>query len=203
MYRILFLSTSLLLCNPRQEGASRPFVELALRSLNGPDKKAAQRDLAAAIDRDYRAAYSAYERTKNPRAKSCLRYMLQLPAIEAAEIVLRGKLAEVETIQGGVVDYHWVIVHFTAVEVLRAPREERRAILRTKTLKVAMGTSQDAWLCALLRRDLERIEGTRTWVLRPRDLRYGDKERPRVLRVREYELLPAAALDAVRPQRDR
>lgn len=174
------------------------FAALAARALDGPDREAARAKLEAAVQADYPAVHAAWQKALDGRAKAWLEHLLLLPEVEEAEVVLRGRIARIETIQGGVIDYHQVVVWFEKLEIVSAPDDERAVLAETGTFVVARGTHDDSWLCAVIRRDLERIEGVRTWAFRARDLRSGDAGGNHWLRVRQYTLLPAAAADVLK-----
>lgn len=194
---VLLLSTMAWRKAP-QDPLPTPWLELAERAgaAAGEPTRLATEQLVAAIEHDYAAAHAAW-RTATGRPKVTLQHMLRLPAIDAADIIVRGKVTGADATQGGVIDYHWVTLHLDAVKLVRAPADERELISKEHRVRVLAGTSKDWWLGDLLIRDLRsKIGAERTFVLKARPLQHTDGNKTSVT-IFEYSDLPAGAADCI------
>ena len=194
---VLFLTTIAWMQAP-QDPAQTQWIELAERAgaAAGEPTRLAAEQLAAAIERDYAGAHAAW-RTATGRPKITLQHLLRLPAIDAADIIVRGRVTGADAIQGGVIDYHWVRLHLDAVKLVRAPADEREPITKEQRVRVLAGTSTDWWLGDLFIRDLRsKIGAERTFVLKARPMQHTDGSKTSVT-IHEYFDLPAAAADCI------
>ncbi|MBK8097799.1 MAG: hypothetical protein IPK26_11870 [Planctomycetes bacterium] len=181
-----------------QDPTPVPWLELAERAGAGAGEptRLATEQLAAAIERDYAGAHTAW-RTATGRVKVTLQHMLRLPAIDAADIIVRGKVVGADATQGGVIDYHWVHLHLDAVKLVRAPADDRERITQDHSVRVLAGTSHDWWLGDLLIRDLRgKIGAERTFVLKARPMQHANGDQ-RAVTIFEYFNLPAGAADCI------
>lgn len=87
--------------------------------------------------------------------------------IRAASWVWKGTPAQVEQIQGGVVDYHRLHVKFDKIEILKAGAES----WDRGWFQLLLGTSEDADLASELKRGFG--SGEAIWVLTPRKAKTG------------------------------
>jgi hypothetical protein len=174
---------------------SKVIAALAEEACGGGEKALAARDrLVNAVAADYALAHAAFRSLPEGKARTLLAHELQLPAIDAAEVVLSGVLQQVEAIQGGVIDYHHVVLTFTSLVVHKASADLRRQIGESKTFAVLRGTSQESWLASVLVRDLRHTTGVHTFAFRRRELKGAlPGGEARAFELHEYSLLPAAA----------
>ena len=162
--------------------------------------RAAFAELQQRAERDYAAVFAQWEAEPEGPRRNCLDQALQLPAARAATVIVAGAVARLDTIQGGVVDYHRLDAWFTTTDVLRAD-DEARGQLHSGFFAVVSGTSRDAWLAQQLRVSLERevAKGPRLWLFeRTRLQRPRAAEQADHLEIAQWTSLPAAAAACVR-----
>lgn len=178
---------------------SSDIVALAERCPGGGS--AAYLELVRAVQGDPDAAWPACAQMARGAARDALERALGVPELRSAHLVVAGRIAKVETIQGGVVDYHTLLAHLEDTEVVSGFHEATAEAERNGTVAVLRGTSRDWWLADTLKRDLERITDQRTFVFRRCDLfhrqRPGDTS-ALALTLLEYTTLPRVAATVLR-----
>jgi len=161
--------------------------------------RAAFAELQQRAERDYAAVFAQWEAEPAGPRRECLDHALQLPAVRAATVIVAGAIGKLDTIQGGVVDYHRLDAWFTTPDVVRAD-DEARGQLHSGFFAVVSGTSSDTWLVQQLRTSLERevARGPRVWLFERAHLQRGTGEQARHLEIAQWTSLPAAAAACIR-----
>jgi hypothetical protein len=148
---------------------------------------------------DYAGAHAAWRSMPEGKPRTVLASFLELPCLDAADVVVTGILDGVEAIQGGVIDHHTVLLTFgKGVTVHRAPAEIAQELAQTRTFVMLRGTSHDAWLASVLVRQMRTTAGVHTFAFKKQELQHvtpgaAGGNVPRHLLLHECHLLPAGA----------
>ena len=139
--------------------------------------------------------FDVYVETRDTRLQSMLRHQLGIARAQECELIVKGTISSVEHVQGGVVDYHDLYVHFEegSVEVLKGREFSEDYMPEPTMLRIARGTSQDTWLCELMRKELLRQPRSGIWTLKARSLSYPYGAATTAFQHFEFEYLPPEA----------
>jgi len=165
---------------------------------NEATRKHARARLDALVKQSYRRLFDLRQKTEDTRFKDQLSWLLSIPAIRSARLVISGKIVRIQQIQGGVVDYHKLLLHLDGAKELKPSAVKRERLDEDQVFELAWGTHLDTWLCSLMERDLSRVTGEHVFVLNRRELHYEHGHGPGTTFVYfEYEILPSAAVAVV------
>lgn len=159
-----------------------------------PIRMQARLDLDGLRQKSYLQLFELRQKTEDPFLKKQLSWLLGIPMIKSARLILFGKIKKIEHIQGGVIDYHKLLLHFEGAKELKRSAVKTERLGQDQVFSLASGTHLDTWLCELMKRDLERIDGEHVFLLNRRQLAYEIGSGIDTAFVHfEYEILPKAA----------
>lgn len=181
----------------------RAQLDRYLQNVGNDEGKAAVAALLRAIDGDYAAVFAVwrgFDRERQQRERECLGHLLQIPAIESAAAIVTGSRDRCETLQGGVIDHHDLLLHLADAEVLRVDPAIADD-LRRGLVPILSGTHEDHWLAQQLANNLRAVDGPRVWLfakVRRLTTEGGGGGPGRTIELREWISLPAGAAACVR-----
>lgn len=181
----------------------RAQLDRYLQNVGNDEGRAAVTALLRAIDGDYAAVFAVwrgFDRERQQRERECLGHLLQIPTIQSAAAIVVGSRERCETLQGGVIDHHDLLLHLADAEVLRTDRAIADD-LRRGVVPILSGTHEDHWLAQQLANNLRAVDGPRVWLfakVRRLTTEGGGGGPGRTIELREWISLPADSAACVR-----